>query len=181
MHAPRSVYAIGAGDGLWIGLTMGICMLCMIMSMRHPALSLVGLALFVVTPYLVWRFLRRGWVSGEVPPSFSAVWLHGICIFLFGGLIMALIMYVTLRYLSPGWIEMQIRMAVEQLGQTPDTAEQARTLARIADSGQLPSPIYTAVSSIWLVAFTGSMWSMVFAFVLARTARFKALHNSANK
>ncbi len=171
----RSVYSIGASDGLWIGLAMGACMLCMILSAKIMWLSTIGLALFVGTPYLAWRLLRRGWVNAWVPPTFSAVWLHGICMFLFGGLIMALIMYLALRFAVPGWIEMQTIIAIERLQADPTTVSQAHILHNILETGQLPSPIYTAVSSIWLVAFTGSLWSMVFAFFLTRTRRFRQL------
>ena len=171
----RSVYSLGAADGLWTGLAMGICVMCMILSSSTPFLSLIGLALFIYVPFMVWRFLRRGWVLGRVPATFSAVWLHGICIFLFGAIIMALIMYISLRFLSPGWIENQMALAVQQLAADPATAEQARILSRVIDSGQLPSPIYTSVSSIWLVAFTGSIWSMIFALILTMSARFRKL------
>lgn len=171
----RSVYSVGASDGLWTGLAMGACVLCMVLSTKIMWLSTIGLALFVATPYLAWRLLRRGWVNGWVPPTFSAVWLHGICMFLFGGLIMALIMYVSIRFVVPGWIELQTRVAIERLEADPTTLSQARILNNILETGQLPSAIYTAVSSIWLVAFTGSLWSMVFAFILARTRRFRQL------
>ena len=171
----RSVYSIGASDGLWVGLLMGICTICMIMSANYPVLSLPGLAIFIATPFVVWVFLRRGWVTGAVPATFSAVWLHGICIFLFGALIMALIMYVTLKYLSPNWIENQTLLAVNQLSMDTNTLEEAHVLRRIVESGQLPSAIYTAISSIWLVTFTGSMMSMIFAFILTKTARYNKL------
>lgn len=173
----RTVYSLGAKDGLWTGLTMGACILCMVLSSNYPLLSLVGLALFIYTPFMVWRFLRRGWVCHLVPTSFSAVWLHGICIFLFGGIIMALMMYVSLRFVVPGWIESQTLLAVRQLEADPTTADQAHLLSRIVETGQLPSAIYTSVSSIWLVAFTGSLWSMLFALILTQTSHFKKLRN----
>lgn len=174
----RSVYSLGAYDGVWIGLAMGLCMVCMIESARFPFLSLVALVLLIGVPIAVWKFLRRAWVKCEVPPTFSAVWLHGICIFLFGGLIMALMTYAALKYLSPNWIENQTRLAAMQLAADPSTAPQAKILLNIADSGQLPSPIYTSVSAIWLIAFTGSLWSMLFAFFLTRTARFRKMRQS---
>lgn len=167
-----SVYSLGATDGFWIGLIMGLCAVCIILCVQYPFLSLPGLALFICTPFFAWMFLKRRWIEGEVPPSFSAVWLHGICIFLFGGLILALIMYVMLRFVTPNWIESQTLLTAQRLADDPETARQASTLYRIAESGQLPSAIYTAVSSIWLVAFTGSLWSMIFALILTRTRHF---------
>lgn len=169
----RSVYSLGAADGLWIGLCMGLCVLCLVVSSKHQVLAYPGLALFICTPYIVWRFLRRAWIMGRVPATFSAVWLHGICIFLFGSLIMALIMYVSLKFLVPGWIEMQTLLAADRMLADPQTLQQGRILVRIVDSGELPSAIYTSISSIWLVSFSGSLWSMIFAFILARTSRFK--------
>ena len=173
----RSVYNLGASDGIWVGLAMGLCMMCMIESAKIPFLAFLGLLLFVAVPVMVWKMLRRAWMLSRVPPSFSAVWLHGICIFLFGGLIMALITYISLRYLSPGWIETQTLEAASRLAGNPDTAEQSLILLRIVESGQLPTPIYTAISSIWMVAFTGSLMSMIFAYFLTRTVRFRTLRD----
>ena len=174
----RSVYTLGASDGLWVGVLMGLCMFCMIMSSRLPVLSLAGIVIFLVTPFVVWRMLRRSWIRSEVPTSFSAVWLHGICIFLFGSLIMALMMYLTLKFLTPGWIENQVHLASLQLAQNVDTLEQSRMLERVIESGNLPSAIYTSVSAIWLAAFTGSMWSMIFALILTRTGFYRKLREN---
>lgn len=171
----KSVYSIGAADGVWIGLAMGLFMLCMVLSATYPTLAFVGIFLMVAVPVAVWKFLKRAWVSGAVPATFSAVWLHGICIFLFGGIIMALITYISLKYVSPHWIETQTRLAAIQLSQDPATAEQARIITKIIDSGELPSAIYTSISSIWLVAFTGSLWSMIFAFFLTKTSRYRRM------
>lgn len=178
----RSVYSIGATDGFWVGLAMGTCVLCMITSCKIPFLSLVGLILFFVTPFIAWRFVKRGWINSLTPASFSAVWLHGICIFLFGSIIMALMMYLALKVIVPGWIEIQTSQAVALLADDPNTAHEAKVLQQIINSGELPTPIYTAVSSIWLTAFSGSMLSMIFAFILTRTAHFRNLRfrNSKN-
>ena len=172
MSNQRSVYSIGASDGVIVGVIMGLCAASMIMSAAVPVLTLVGLALFISTPYVVWRMLRRAWLRAQVPRTFSAVWLHGICIFLFGSLIMALMMYLTLRFGQPGWIESQTLLAADRLAADPATARQAMVLHNIVDSGQLPSPIYSSISSIWLVSFTGSIWSMIFAFILTRVPSF---------
>lgn len=169
----RSVYAAGASDGLWMGLVMGACVLCMIGAARIPILSLFGVSLFLCAPFVAWMLVRREWLYGSSPGTFSAVWLHGICMFLFGSLIMALFMYVGLRFVCPGWIESQTLLAARQLSESPDTAEQSRMLMRVIEEGQMPSPIYTSISSIWLVSFTGSLWSMIFAFILTRTKHFR--------
>lgn len=169
----RSVYALGAADGATVGVLMGLCMMCMVLAVRVEWLSVVGLVLVVATPFVVWTMLRRAWVWGYTPPTFSAVWLHGICIYLFGSLIMALIFYVTLRFGVPDWIEMQTEEAVRRLSADPSTAEQGRTLQLIIEHGDLPTPIYTAVSAIWLVAFTGSLCSMCFALILTKTRLYR--------
>ncbi|MCH5219671.1 MAG: DUF4199 domain-containing protein [Muribaculaceae bacterium] len=164
----RSVYSLGAADGAIVGILMGICTLCMVLTVRIQFLSIIGLLLLVVTPFVVWWMLCRSWIKGYCPPTFSAVWLHGICIYLFGSIIMALIFYLSMRYAVPNWIEIETREAAARLAEDPTTAYQAQVLINIIESGQLPSPIFTAVSSIWLVAFTGSLWSMGFAFILTK-------------
>ena len=41
----------------------------------------------------------------------------------------------------------------------------------IIRQGLLPSPISVAVSMIWLVGFTGSLWSLVYALIATRSRR----------
>lgn len=84
-------------------------------------------------------------------------------------------MYVSLRYVVPGWIEIQTNLAIKQLMLDPETVDQAKMLNNVLESGNMPSPIYTSISSIWLVAFTGSMWGMIFALILTRIPRFTRL------
>lgn len=169
-----SVYALGAVDGLWVGLAMSLCFVCTVFASHVPLIGLVAMALFVATPVVVWVLLRRAWVNRSVPPTFSAVWLHGICVFLFGGVLLALVMFVVLQYAVPGWLQQQTLLAAARLAENGDYA-QAQQAYRIATSGLLPSPIYTAFSSIWLVSFSGSLWAMLFAAILTRTAKYKKL------
>ena len=174
-RASQSVYALGAADGAWAGLAMRACFVLMVLSTTMPFAGLVSLGIFLCTPFLVWRFLRRGWIDGNVPPTFSAVWLHGICIFLFGSILLALVMYLTLQHFVPGWIEQQTLLAAERLAAEPGHTEEVRQIHAIVTGGALPSPIYMAFSTIWLVAFTGSLWSMLFAAILTRSERFRKL------
>ena len=169
----RSVYALGARDGLWTGLAMSLVFVLFVMTADIPLLGLPAMAGFVFVPCMVWNFLRRRWVAADVPEQFAAVWLHGICIFLFGAIILAMAMYLTLNFIAPGWIEQQTIKAAMRLSTQPDAVDEARDVARIVENGLLPSPIRIAVSSIWLVAFTGSLWSMFFAAILTRTKHFR--------
>ncbi len=167
----RSLYALAAGDGLVVGLVMAATFLSMVLTASYPLLSPLTLALICFTPYLAWRYVRKHWVARQIPSSFSAVWLTGICIFLFGAIILALGIYIILGFVFPNWIETQTLVAAERLAMTPETYEQARTIREIVRQGLLPSPISVAVSMIWFVGFTGSLWSLIFAFIATRSRR----------
>lgn len=170
----RSVYVLGAQDGLWTGLAMSIVFVLMVFTTEVPTLGLLAMAGFIAVPWMVWRFLRWRWIAREVPEQFSAVWLHGICVFLFGAIILAMAIYLTFGYIQPNWIESRTIEAARRLATQPDTANQAKKIITIVENGLLPSPIRIAVSSIWLVAFTGSLWSMIFATILTRTKHFRS-------
>jgi len=152
---------------------MSVVFVLMVFTTEVPSLGLLAIAGFIAVPWMVWTLLRRRWTARQVPEQFSAVWLHGICTFLFGSIILALFIYLTFNYIKPGWIETQTLEAARRLAAQPDSAEEAHKIIQIVEKGLLPSPIRIAVSSIWLVAFTGSLWSMIFAAILTRTKHFR--------
>lgn len=176
----QSVYALGAADGLWIGLTMSLCAVCIIFMYSAPVLCVPAVGIFVATPFFAWVFQRRAWISQEVPATLSAVWLHGICMFLFGSLILALVVYICLRFIEPCWVATQLSEAARQLATDPSTAQQAMVVNRIIENGALPSAISIAVSTVWVVGFTGSMWSMIFAIILTKTRHFAVLRREGD-
>ncbi|MDE6395709.1 MAG: DUF4199 domain-containing protein [Muribaculaceae bacterium] len=167
----RSLYALAAGDGLVVGLIMVATFLTMVLTPQYSLFGPLSLVLMCFTPYLAWRYVRKHWIARQIPSSFSAVWLTGICIFLFGAIILALGIYIILGLIFPGWIEAQTLVAAERLASAPETYEQSRTIMEILRQGLLPSPISVAVSMIWLVGFTGSLWSLIFAFIATRSRR----------
>lgn len=175
---PQSLYALAARDGLIIGAVMVLTFLTLVLSSSAPLLGTVSLVLLCVTPYLIWRLIRRHWINRQIPSAFSAVWLTGICIFLFGSIILALGIYVILGMIMPDWIQTQTLLAANRLAENPSTVNEAKTIIKIIQSGQLPSPIYVAVSMIWFVGFTGSLWSLIFAFIITRSKRLMALRSN---
>lgn len=181
MGRQRSVYNQGAADALYAGAAMAACFVAMLASATMPLMSVVALGLFLATPFLVWRLLRRAWINGWTPVQYSAVWLHGILTFMLGGVLLALVMYVSLKYVCPGWMEDQLLTAAGRLA-SEGQSDQAAEIQRIVTSGAMPSAIYTAFSSIWFVAFTGSLWSMIFAAILTKSRKYinLRLHNIEN-
>lgn len=177
----KSLYAHAAGDGLVVGLVMIGTFLSMVLISRYPLLSPLTLALLCFTPYLAWRYVRKHWVQRQIPSSFSAVWLTGICIYLFGAIILALGIYIILGFVFPGWIENQTLLTAQRLAADPRTFQESRMVMEIIRQGLLPSPISVAVSMIWLVGFTGSLWSLVYALIATRSRRLLNLRQHSRQ
>ena len=170
-----TLYALAARDGLYIGAAMVATFLTMVLTSSVPLLGPLSLALIFFVPYLAWRLVRRHWVRREIPTAFSAVWLTGICMFLFGGIILALGIYIILGYIMPDWMASQTLAAAQTLAANPETVDQARTIMTMVEQGLLPTPISVAVSMIWFAGFTGSLWSLTVAFIVTRSKRLREL------
>lgn len=152
---------------------MGIVFILTVLTANTPILGLPALLGYIAVPWLVWILLRRAWIRCETPTAFAAVWLHGICSFLFGGILLAVVVYVMLQYVMPGFVEDMTLRAAMRLAEDPEHVDDARKAIRIIEAGNLPSPIRIAFTSIWFAGFTGSLWSMICAAILTRTKVYR--------
>lgn len=140
----KSIYRRGADDGFWFGIY----------------LSVLCVALFKSS-------------ADNCKRQFSAMWLHGICIFFFGSLLMALTAYIYLRFIEPAYINNSINMAKE-LYLAVDTAEAreiANLLQKIQDNNLQPTAGGTAMQIIWFGVLTGSLLSMVLSSIIRAVTR----------
>lgn len=160
-----SVYKRGADQGWKLGLYLTAMFLCSAYSLQIPFAGLVSLAMLVVLPLPVYRVLARDYRRYPSMRFFSAVWMHGIALFFFGSLIMALAVYVFLRFVQPGFVLENVRRAIvlyRELGvQMPEAAAMADNLQTMVDKHLLPSAISLAFTTIWTVTFGGSMLTLV--------------------
>lgn len=173
MEKQSSVYRRGAENGLIMGPLMGLALILMGASSYIPLIAIPAMVAFIAVPTLLYILLRRSYELDNGRSSFSALWLQGICAFFFGGLLMGVIIFVSLRWLWPGYVTDQINTLVEILEQSPDPNAQLwiKTIDTMRDSGNMPTPIQIVLELIYLVVFTGSLLSMLLSMVVRARRR----------
>ena len=169
----KSIYRRGADDGFWFGLYLSVLFIALVSSISS---ALAGLAFFVMAvavPVIIYFLLRRSYRSDNCRSMFSALWLHGICIFFFGSLLMALTAYIYLRFIDPTYIVTLVDTAHDMYVETntPEAQQMAAILQRVKDSHMLPTTGEIAVQIIWAGVFSGSMLSMIMAAIVRATTR----------
>jgi hypothetical protein len=153
-----------------LGIIMIVLFLAAAYSLQIPMLGIPALALIVAVPFVVYFMIRRDYLRYPGMRFFSALWLHGICTFFFGSLLLAAAMYVFLRFIEPTFIIDNLRNAIDvyrSLG-VPEATEMADAMQAIIDKHMVPSAISFAIGSIWSTVFSGSMLSLLIA-LLVRT------------
>lgn len=168
----KSVYRLGAEDGLVIGPLMTAVAVLVAATAYIPWLGLPSLALIVAVPAVAYVMLWRGFKESGFKASFSALWLQGICAFFFGGLIMGALVFIALRWVWPGFIADQMRLLADILASSTDSdaVDMATGLRKSMEHGNLPAPIDIVLELIYVAVFTGSLLSM-FLSLLIRARR----------
>lgn len=167
-RSKMSVYARGAQDGVLMGAVLCGIFASWALSLRVAAASLAFPLLCLAVPVLAWWLLRRGYRADLGLSTFSALWMHGICIFFFGTLLMAAISIVWLQWLEPGLISRSLNSAADvyaQLG-TPEATRLAEDVRRIIERGMVPRPVDVALALLWTGVFSGSILSIVLAAII---------------
>lgn len=169
----KSIYRRGADDGFWMGIYLSVLCVALFSSVHSLLSGLLALVMMAAVPVIIFFMLRRSYRSDNCMTQFSGLWLHGICIFFFGSLLMALTAYVYLRFIEPGYINNTVNMAKEMYMtiDTPDAQEMAGILQKAQDSHLLPTAGATAVQIIWLGVFSGSVLSMILSLIVRAVTR----------
>ena len=83
----KSIYRRGADDGLILGIYFSVMSILSMTTQNMPLLSLASLIMFLLVPFVLYRFLRKCYVAEHGLSQFSALWMLGILIVPFGSLI----------------------------------------------------------------------------------------------
>jgi hypothetical protein len=163
-----SVFKRGADDGLKLGLMMIVLFLTAVFSMKIALLGFIAFALTIAVPFVVYHMIKRDYLRYPDTQYFSALCLHGICIFVFGSILLAAAMYVFLRFIEPNFIidNLLTAIAVYRSFGVDEATEMADAMQSIIDNHMVPSAISFALTSIWSVVFSGSMLSIVLAMLV---------------
>lgn len=83
---------------------------------------------------------------------------------------MALLVYVWLRFVDPGYMRNQLELAAQLMRDYPQSAspDLRHTVEAVLEQGSLPGAIQMAMSLFWTVTFTGAVLSLPVAFIIAK-------------
>lgn len=168
MNEPRNIYSSGANDGLKMGIYLSIMFVLQCMGASNQLLMTFGTIMMLCIPVVAYILLRKGFRNSGGRSTFSAIWLHGILIFLCGSLIMATVIYIYLRFIDPGFLRNMLSSLIEVYSGIEDPSAKQFTdmLTTIQAQNLLPSPIQYAFTMIWTCGFLGSIISMILALIV---------------
>lgn len=171
----KSVYTLGAEDGLILGPVMAAAIVLCGASLYIAWTSLPAIAAFIAVPVIAYIRLARA--QRVQPSTFSGIWLQGICMFFFGGLIASVVAFASLRWWAPGFLGQMLDSAIAVYGQinNADVARMVDTLNKIKEMHALPSPLDVALELLYFAVFTGSILSMVYALIIRNLFKRKTL------
>lgn len=168
----KSPFRRGADDGAVMGLMLIAVFFTGAMSFDHKlASTLTPVLMLAGVPLLTYAMLRRSYVRDNGMTIFSSLWTQGIVTFFCGSLILAMFMYVYMRWLSPDFMRLTVSHIADFYDSIPDnpqSKEVAGIFHTMLDDNIFPSAISVAVEAIWLGVFSGSILSML-AAVAARS------------
>lgn len=176
----KSVYHTGGADGLTMGVAFTIVMAVSLMAVKFESSLLSMLTLMLAVPgiaALAATLMHKRYAENNYRDSFSALWMHGITMFICGNLIFGLLLYAYLRIVDPDFIvreALAAASAYSSLG-TEEGEHMAKLMHSMVDKHLLPTPIAFAFSMMWFGSFMGCMLALVLTFLvrIGRNKTFK--------
>lgn len=163
----KSVYQRGADDGLWFGIYLSVTiMLCFTTVSSSPILCYPALIMILGVPGLIYFFLKRSYLADGATTQFSSLWLQGICIFFFGSILMALTVYIYLRFVNPAYFANAINLLIEMYDEAGVSDNTYSLLTQIQKQNAIPTAGATAVELISPTVLSGSLLSLIISFII---------------
>lgn len=158
----------GATDGLTLGCVFLALFYSSVYGVGSLTLSFLSLALFFSVPFVAYRMLRRSYLDAPFHLAFSAVWLEGIITFICGALLLSVGVFVFFKWLDPDYIKnlfaQYLALADANDMQTPLT-DTIRSMMKV---NFIPKPVDMVMSSLWGVAFSGSILCLILTPIARR-------------
>lgn len=164
----KSVYTLGAEDGLIMGPLMAVTAVLTGASTYVAWVSILGILGMIAVPVLAYYRLAASHRNNPRTMTFTALWLQGIVMFFCGGLIMSAVSFVMMRWAVPGFIVHQIDVIISAYGaiDDPSAATMVDTFKKLKSSGALPSPLDVTLELLYISVFSGSILSVIYALII---------------
>ena len=168
----KDIMTFGAERGAILGIYFCVLIALLIFEIYVPVLSLVVLAMIIWVPFLVYRWLKKSDKTTGGIFTISMLWLQGIALFFFASVILAVGVFVFLRFIQPDFMSDMVNFIMEsaKAADNPALTQQASMLEQIISESGIPRAIDMALNLGWSAIFTGSILSLLLA-VLVKSRR----------
>ena len=116
----QSPYKRGADWGAWFGIYLSALFFATSYSVSYPVCGWLGLLLIVGVPPCIFLMLRKSYIADNGKTIFSSLWMEGIAIFFFGGLIASIVAMVYMRWIEPSFFDTRIDALIELYSEMKD-------------------------------------------------------------
>lgn len=166
----KSIYQHAGEWGVPLGLYMGGAAAASIYADVFPVLSMLFLFMVPVIPFIVCHYQRRKFIEDDGFTEYSAVWMLGILLYIFGATLASFIAYLILQYARPDFMYVQAQTVIEQWSKMPEMQnnEMLRVIKRMVDERLMPSPIEMVFNFFWFITSAGSLLSAFTAWIARR-------------
>ena len=169
--ARKSLLKYSMESGVWLGLYLIVRFVFTVTSMYSVMANILALALYVGTPFVVYRIMLQYHRNNGYISFFSLLWMMGIMLFFFASLISCIPEYIFYEYINPQYVTELLDNTFVKLDEMDllKGNTSLESMRKALDEGGAPTSIQMILQSIWSNVFFGSLLSMVVApFVLRK-------------
>lgn len=156
-------------DGFLLGVLMSVTFIMIVSSLVMPGLQLLAMACIVATPIFIGRRIgnyRDNILGRRV--SFRRALYYALQCFLYGGLILAMVAFLYMKYVDDGMFLTSLSEALHQPEMQPVIDSYGLNATEVEEMLSVQRPIDIAFSLITNVLFTGFFASIFIAMFVRR-------------
>lgn len=159
-------YKFAADYGLILGGYIAFFYCLQLLFGTNTVANLLNMAGFIGTPFLCYHLVKRyrdKGCNGFI--NFAQAWSFGVWLFLFAGLIMAVVYFVHLQWIDPNYMSNVFNQMLETLDKMNYDQKLMDTFAETP----IPTPIQIVVAYLFLYIIGGSLlFLLVAGFVVKK-------------
>ncbi len=153
--------------GMFFGMFLLFRFVINVFAVNTIVLTLVVLLLTFMIPILAYVFATKYKKSlPDLTISFRQVYMFVFFLFLFASLILAITQFIFYQYISPGFLEEQYRILLENSEILAKELPQTKSFFDEFQQQGVPSAIAVASQSIWVYTFFGMIIGVILGFIV---------------
>ena len=151
----------------WLSLAVKRAFDIVVSAIMLVLFSPLFLVMLAFGPFVIYRFQRQYFVQENGMTEYSALWMHGILMVIYGALISGAVTLIVLQWVRPTLLYDQAQQFIDICNAAPEMKTQFGTFVdvvqKMIDEGLMPKPIEVVFSTFWMVTFSGSVLSAITA------------------